>query len=336
MDFDVHFKPVVPRLRGSFPDAPVRLGMHFKSFAYSPLIRRAGLSASQGGPLNLLEVKPEEFRGAETLFTLQGERFRPTPANVERLVAEASALGMDVQFHFPTSLEGADLNPGDPAKHDLILSLFEAIEETIGQYHLQPNVTLHPPVLTWGGRELLPRELHGQALTSMNDFLRKLALESWAGRGNLVVGVENQADPKTDSHCLGYEVRQFATILAETPSWVNVTIDTGHRILTRGFKVKNILEYLASIGKSVVNFHFHQNHGLRTTSYKDDEHQLPVGGMIPGHYNYLRRAVQEGIPVVIEVNIRAENLQTYYETCTGIRQTLETMRAECWRGVSHG
>ena len=77
-----------------------------------------------------------------------------------------------------------------------------------------------------------------------------------------------------------------------------------------------------------INFHFHENEGIQSADDSGDQHALPLGSHIHGYLNYLRRAVQERIPLILEVNTKANNPIQVMVVMNGISAILEHMERE--------
>ncbi len=317
------YKPVEPRLVKGTPSRPIYLGMHYRGFRDAEYVTTGRL------PLNLIEVKPEYFKGKDKLFYLRGEKFHVQKRNFERLVKQAKRLGLVIQFHFPRPLEGETLEPGLPEDHDSIISLFEAMAKAIKDYELLPNLTFHLPTLQWKDK-LPPRETVDidEALENTSMLLSDLSLEHTSQNWPIVLGIENQALPTQKTHALGYSLEHFEAVMKNSASWINLTIDSGHRILSELSLKEDFLPFAARNGKRIINFHFHENQGQQTDTYHGDQHRLPLGDKIHGYLNYLRRAVQERIPIILEVDTKQYNPLQLLVVGTGIRTLLDRMEEE--------
>ncbi len=321
-----------PKLYGFPAVAPIRLGMHCRGQHDFNFIR------ASRAPLSLVEIKPEKFQGKQKLFFFQNGEFRPHVENLGTLVAQTREMALDVQFHFPIQeLEGIGLNPGLRDDHLAIVSLFLAIAEANEQFNFLPNVTIHPPTLMWRDKRFIHPLDAGRALENNRRLLEKLG-NTAGGRKKwpIRIGIENQADPTIDSHGLGYLPLHIRGLLVGTPNWVQATVDSGHRNLSGRLSVTQIVEMLADMGKWIINFHFHENEGQVTHTADDDLHRLPLGEHIHGYLNYLNRAVQEGIPIILEVNTRDYNPVQFMVVSCGIRYLMEKIKEENLAAIKAG
>lgn len=304
------------------PSETMHLGMHCRGRGDIEYIKKAK------APLTVIEVKPEKFRGAEKLFTQAKGAFQLHRRNFERLVQQARSLGLTLQFHFPPKLGRTALNPGILEHHDRIVSLFQSIAEAVEEYGLLPNVTFHPATLMWSAERQLPESKVQEALEVTKQLFARLAMEHASQNWPILMGVENQMDPKRDAHVLGYEIGHFQHIMADTPEWMNLTIDQGHRILSKNLSISKILAFAQACGKRVINMHFHENQGEHTDSYKDDQHSLPFGKKIHGYLHALNRAVQERVPLILEVNTKNHNPIEFMVVSAGIRWLMNEIEKE--------
>src|SRR3989339_86977 len=319
-----YYQPPVPSLTTA-STGPLRLGVHCRGFKTLGLIQQARL------PINLIEVKPDYFRGDEALFVCHDQHYSIQRANFSRLVTEARALGLAIQFHFPEVLSGINLTPGLPAAHQPMLSLLAAIAEAVTDFQLEPVVTLHPPTLYWRDRQMLPNspEAIDGALAAANVFLRQFGQAAEAKSWPLLLGIENQAGPTPRTHALGYQLRHFEIMLAGTSSRVNLTIDSGHRLLAEDMTLsRHFLPLAQRLNKRVVDLHLHENAGRQADEDRSDQHNLPLGEHIHGYLKYLCRAVGERIPIILEVDPEKYNPTTYLLVTMGIRALMERMEEE--------
>jgi sugar phosphate isomerase/epimerase len=317
----INIKPSLVRRRID-PSETMHLGMHCRGRRDIEYIKQAR------APLTVIEVKPEKFRGPEKLFYQKKGEFHLDRQNFERLVREAKQLGLTIQFHFPDKLGRTALNPGIVEHHHRIVSLFRSIAEAVEEYDLLPNVTFHPPTLMWNRERQLPDGNIQEALEITNQLFAKLALEHASQNWPILLGIENQMDPKKDSHVLGYAIEHFQAIMADAPDWINLTIDFGHRILSQDLSVSKLLAFAKSREKRVINMHFHENQGEQTDSYKDDQHSLPLGKQIHGYLHALNRAVQDRVPLILEVNTRHHNPIEFLVASSGIRKLMDEIEKE--------
>ncbi|MFC1495800.1 hypothetical protein ACFL52_00095 [Candidatus Margulisiibacteriota bacterium] len=296
-----HYRNLNIKLVQKTPNRPIYLGIHCQGFGTLDLIEHAGL------PQNLIEVKPDAFKGKDKLFYYRSNCFHIHKNNFARLIRRANKLSLAIQFHFPEELEGKTLNSGLEETHTDIVSLFDCLGSLISDYGFLPNVTMHLPTLFWGSRQMLPAtkaEIHS-ALCNANTLFQRLSAERQAKGWPIILGVENQTDPTINTHALGYSIEHFKIALANTPEWINITIDSGHRILSRNMRLsESFLPYIFESGKKVINLHFHENQGIQSDDYHGDEHKLPFGDYIHGYLMYLNRAVQERIPIILEVKFK--------------------------------
>jgi len=295
----LYYKVVEPRLVKKTPNRPLYLGMHCKGFETFKYIEEGSL------PLNLVELKPDYFRDGDNLFYYRAgtDRFHRHQRNFGRLVAKAKRLGLAMQYHFPDALSGVGLNPGVLGHHNRIVSLFEVVVETINEHGLLPNVTFHLPTLRWGDKVFLPegQEDIREALENTNRLLLRLSEKHAAEGWPIQLGIENQSRPTKVSHALGCEMGHFENAMRGTPAWVNLTIDAGHRIISDLSLERDLLPFAKQRGRKVRVIHFHENQGEQSDTSHGDQHLLPLGAKVYGYLNYIRRAVQERIPIILEV-----------------------------------
>lgn len=311
-----YFRTLEPQLRGLDKvrqKDPMYVGMHCRG-DYD-----LEYAVQSFAPINVLEVKPEHrseplfVPDASGLFSLHDKNFSSFYRKARGLETDQE---LALQFHFPPSLSGVSLNPADLAQHDAILSLFSSIAGAVSQYGLLPNVTFHLPAIIWSGKSVFDGG-EDKALDNTRWLFDRIGEAQLKHSWPIVIGVENQADPKKNAHVLGYLIEHFATVMKDTSDCINFTIDTGHRLLSRNLSVRDILALADYLGKRIINFHMHENLGIITDSYKDDLHNLPMENRIPGMLNFLNRAVQYRIPIIFEVNTRTNKNPYQLNMVTG-------------------
>ena len=320
------YKPIRPKLC-RFPTetlGPLYLGTHCRGPRDIRYIR-----SMASNPLNLVEVKPEGFRGAARLFDYRKGSFHANWDNFKRYVAEFKELKLDVQFHFPPRLlHGRSLNPGISADHELIYSVFSELAEVITRFDLRQVVTFHPPAMAIKGKTLIHPLNTAMALDNTRRLFDLLEQRRRGSAWPIRVGIENQADPKADADILGYLPNHLYTIIAGAPSWVEFALDSGHRQLSSRLSTTQIVEMAFSLGRRIINFHLHENIGAKSDSYQDDLHDAPTEGRLKGGLNYINRAVQERIPIVIEINTRRNSANKFFWTVWGMHAVMQQIDQE--------
>ncbi len=317
------FKPLDVRLVKRTPERAILLGIHYRGFSDSGYIKQTML------PVNMIEIKPEYFKGEDTLFSYVSGKFQPVRKNLDRLFLQASEAGLQVQWHFPVMVNDIMLNPGEGRHGDRIYSLFETIATEIKDHDLLPNITIHPPNMMWNGKPTAEGITAGEALKNSNDIMMAVSNDAKTFGWPIRIGVENQADPKKDANVLGYKIDHLEAMSAGTNDIVGFTIDSGHRLLASDLYIsRDIIPLASSLEKTIVNFHFHENQGIVTDSYKDDIHALPLGRAIPGYLNFLNRAVQERVPIVFEVNTKRHKWIEVLVAFYGVKSMMEKIETE--------
>ncbi|NQU18014.1 MAG: hypothetical protein HQ564_08085 [Candidatus Saganbacteria bacterium] len=315
-----YYRKVKPSLPGwPIGGQPMHVGMHCRGTHDLRFIE------DSHAPVSIVEIKPDKFVGKDKLFYSRRGEFHRHRKNQKKLFRELKGMDLAAQTHFPIKvLEEQSLNPGITEDHPAIISLFKALVRTIQEYDMLHNVTFHPPTLMWGGRWYIHENDAGRALDNTKRLLGKLGDISQKQSWPIRLGIENQADPTPNSFGLGYLPTHIRALLTGSPNWVNVTIDSGHRNLCQRLSVSEILYILADLNRELINLHFHENQGIQA----GDEHRLPLGAHIHGYINYLNRAVQERVPIIIEVNTRVHNPIEFALIVGGIRYYMEKIEEE--------
>ena len=281
--------------------------------------------------LDGIEVKPGNFKkhGAP-LFKWDAGQYKVIQPAMDSLAEQAQRADLAMQFHFPnrinTHLEES-LSTAAMQHHERLLEVFSTYSDVVRDYGFMPNVTVHPPLLK--RQDHLSRIKVDKALRQANQFFIKLGKTLAAQDSPIIVGIENQTDitaEAADANNLGYETRHLTRLAANTNHHIQFTVDRGHRNLSTGFKVNDLVQWCAEHNKYIANFHFHGNEGtnqdLQTivigASTREqskimadipgqarwDAHMLPKRWQASGYSAYILRAVKEGIPLDLELSAR--------------------------------
>jgi hypothetical protein len=251
--------------------------------------------------VNLVEIKLDRFaKDGHPLYFYERGVFRPNQKVLGLLAYVARQQDIIVQLHLPIedgiNLEReAGINIGVPEHHQVALDRFIFLEEIFRQHHLGKVITMHPLPFAIKGKELIQEKT---ALAGMREFFEKLDAIRLRDRHRTLIGLENQPDPKKQAACLGYLPSHFREALKNTRT-IGLTVDTGHRRLTKDFTVSGFLQ----LGLPFVNFHFHGNDGeFNAENYDDDQHQFPNTVNVKGYRNYLRYFRRHRPPIVLEIS----------------------------------
>lgn len=270
---------------------------------------------------NLVEIKLDRFaKGGHPLYFYENGTFQANIVVLDMLAYVVKRQGVAVQFHLPIE-DGVNLtretgiNIGVAEHHPVALERFVFLEAIFRKHRLGSVITVHPPPFSIDGRELVDEKT---ALANTRHFFERLDVLRLKHKHQTLIGVENQPDPKHQAACLGYLPRHFKEMLRNTRS-IGLTIDTGHRRLTKEFTVREFL----SLGLTPVNFHFHGNTGqFDSETYDDDQHLLPDATNVKGYENYLRYFRRHCPPVVLEIS----HLERYSDD--DLRSFLEKFKRE--------
>ena len=270
-----------------------RIGFSVKSM--EELVRVVALG------VNLVEIKLEKFAdsGTPLYFYCEQRYFRMNRKVLRKIVEICGPRGVAVQFHLP--IENAidlrsekGINIGVLEHHDVAIARFRMFERIYAQYGIGSVITMHPPVVSVKGEEILDEKT---ALENAKTFFLRLDKLRMKEDHQTLIGVENQPDKKVLADNLGYLTGHFKKMIRSTRT-IGITIDSGHRRLARGFKISEFI----SISIDVVNFHFHGNAGkFIKENYDDDEHQLPTEENVTGYKNYLHYFRRHRTPVILEI-----------------------------------
>ncbi len=251
------------------------------------------------GVVNMVELKVEKFASsAMPLYVFGGRRFHinsPALHNVRSVTK-----GIPVQLHLPieTKTDIASeigLNAGILEHHDILLERFRTLEEIFVSFGIGSVLTMHPPLIASKGKAILEES---EALANARLFFNRLDELRIQWSHQTLIGIENQSDVKRAGGNLGYLPAHFKAMLRDTRT-IGLTVDTGHRRLTKAFTVR---EFLA-VGMEIVNFHFHGNAGeFNPENWDDDQHLLPAEDNVKGYKNYLRYFRRHRTPIVLEIS----------------------------------
>lgn len=258
--------------------------------------------------VNMVEIRADKFKkNGFPLYFFENGKFILQKSNLANLSSIAHAWNMAVQFHLPIEKnisaagEGENvLNIGIKNHHDAYLLKFLMFEEIYRKYRIGKVLTVHPPLVSVKGKNILRKN---RALNNAKIFFDRLDTYRMRESHNTEIGVENQSMPKKMAGNLGYETEHFKIMLRDTRT-IGITIDTGHRRLTEGFKVSDFMK----LGFPVVNCHFHGNPGIiNPKNFDDDTHEFPrgkngeQGENVKGYWNYIRYFRRHRNPITLEI-----------------------------------
>lgn len=266
------------------------------------LSRMAWIKEKLCDDINLIEIKVDRFaKNNVPLYKYDRKKgFITNNKNLEFIAKKIKKIDISASLHLPFENiidinSETGLSIGVAEHHDLYLRKFEMLEFIFRTYEIGQVLTLHPPQLSSNGKKLLDEKI---ALENARIFFNKLDAVRIARRARTIIGVENQADPKGDGSTIGYLPLHFKTMLRDTRT-IGLTIDSGHRNLTKKFSIREFL----SLGIPIVNVHFHGNSGnFDPETYDDDEHLPPTPGNIKGYDNYLRFFRRNRVPIMLEIS----------------------------------
>jgi hypothetical protein len=237
--------------------------------------------------VNTVELKLEKFaeKGDPLYFYTNGE-FIINESVVERIVAITKPLGIEVHFHLPIErLVNKDLdvgiNIGILSHHEVAIKRMRMFEEMYRKYGIGRILVMHPPTVSYRGKKVSTEKL---MLENSRIYFETLDAIRIAENHQTLIGVENQTDKKLVAGMVGYLPRHFKTMLRNTRT-IGLTLDVGHRRLTKHFRVR---DYLA-LGIPIVKIHFHGNSAnFRKEDFDDDEHLPANADNVYGYKNFLR------------------------------------------------
>lgn len=265
------------------------IGFSVKNF--DELERTLGLGA------NMAELKAGDFAKAGfPLYFYENGKFRE---NEEVLTRIRSYRLPRFQLHLPIERsisldEEAGISVGVREHHEAAFSRFRLLEDIRDRYGIGHVITMHPPPLSFNGKRV---GKPGEILENARIFFERLDEERYEKCYKSFLGIENMPNPKTKAGNVGYMPAHFKTMLRNTRT-IGLTMDTGHRRLTKKFTVREFLQ----LGIPFVNFHFHGNHGVfKKENYADDEHLLPTEQNVKGFKNYIRYFRRHRTPMTLEI-----------------------------------
>jgi len=210
--------------------------------------------------------------------------------------------------------------------HDLYIQIFTQYAEVVKKYGFNGNITIHPPNLD----DHKDVDKVTQALLNTNQLLKRLGTEAESNNWNMVIGVENQPMPKINNYdidTLGYDINHFDIMLKGTNKHIQITLDSGHRLLAEDFSASEIVEWCQKNDKYLTNFYFHQNDGINleiTEKGKScDVHDVAIPGGVHGYKMYLGRAILENIPLNLEVNFKNYSQEQILEYVSFLRKDID-------------
>ncbi|MBI4652941.1 sugar phosphate isomerase/epimerase [Candidatus Kuenenbacteria bacterium] len=316
-------------------DLPIRLGTHLRKLD--------DIKKLENLPINIIEIKPEQFSSSEKLFLWNKDtkRFEKNERNLEKLFEFIKKKKIFLQVHLPDKFDAKDksyinLSPGENQDHKILFQCFELLEDIRRECNPSNEliVTVHPPysILKYKFKEILEKyklenienhleiplekkkEIEKEFLLNANKFFIELGNMIQDKGWNIKIGVENQAHSSKDSWNVGNKISDFEILMQNTPDSIQLTFDTGHSLLSRDEQEEKILrfreftEFAKTYKKYLVNYHFHENDSWTNDpekqSYKADLHRPPTDKIIPGFKNYhLFRCVNEKVPATLEISL---------------------------------
>lgn len=280
-----------------------------------------------------IEIKPDKFKGEDRLFDWEDGKFVYNKQNFDRIKCFADKYNLKVQFHLPFyKIEGKSLALEKEEDHDTFLKVFEQYAKVIDDYKLgTTNITIHPPVL----EDCSNFDIIKLALENANKLFIKLGEKIKVDNWNMVIGVENQPMPKTyknDVYSLGYELDHFNIMLHHTNDYIQITVDSGHRLLADDFSVNRLANWCIENKKYITNFHFHQNNGPDyekvAQGKSSDLHHIAVKDGMNGYYRYLMTSVLECIPLNMEIKFSNYKTEQILDYVTNLRSDVDDVYRE--------
>ncbi|OGI01234.1 MAG: hypothetical protein A2X42_06365 [Candidatus Margulisbacteria bacterium GWF2_38_17] len=308
--------------------------------------------------INGLEIKPEKFKGKDALFYWEGDVLKYNPQVFSRLKQLLDLHQLKIQFHFPLrDIQGRVLDTANPKDHEALLQVFGAYAAAINDFNPggKVNITVHPPKIADHSNE----EQIKNALVNANVFYRRLGEQIEQENWPVIIGIENQPPPNINNYKideLGYLIFHFDILLAGTNNRIQITVDSGHCMLSVPHKngdkfyykhpadeaselselvtIDRIVEWCRANGKYITNFHFHENNGIDLTVIANgkscDTHAFPTPEHIPGYMRYLERAVLENVPLNLEIDSRKYKPSELAASIQEIRTKID----ELWLALS--
>lgn len=273
--------------------------------------------------LSGVEIKTDSFND---MFVWENSVLLPNMRQFKHLKNILDDHGLKRQIHFPLyEIAGKSLSAANPADHRALLHVFEVYAEIVANYGFSENITMHPPFVD----DHFDHNEIRNALCWTNEFYLLLgdmiATQSWP----IVIGLENQPDPYMNNFrrdALGYAPEHFTKMLKNTNRHIQLTLDSGHRNLSRNHKINDLYEWCLSNNKHIANFHFHANDGLSPEAAKNnicyDSHDLALPGRLRGYDKYLIRSVYENIPLNLEINFKKYSPLQIFQYISGLRETI--------------
>lgn len=251
---------------------------------------------------NIVEIKYDKF--AENDFPLMHYHlasldFQHQINHENTMKLKGYAGNMKIQAHSalettidPTVESG--LNIAIPSHWPMYLNKFMVFEEWYQKYGIGPNFTVHPPVISIGGKEIMSKD---QAIEMSRLFIKKLDFMRMACCHKTNVLYENQTDPKEKCGCLGNKAIHFREIFKNTIT-MGICLDTGHiRLAT-----DNTTREMIQVALPILNVHFHGNAGIfDAVDWKDDEHQPAAYYNVKGYQNFLFYFMRHRPVVILEL-----------------------------------
>ncbi len=280
-------------------------------------------SIFNNGLLTGVEIKTENF---PHMFHWQGQFLRPAHGKFKWLKNILDSYGLKSQIHFPFySVAGRELSAAQRADYPHLLHVFEVYSELVSRYGFGRNITVHPPSIA---DHFNPQEVK-TALARANEFYlllgQKISEQNWP----IVVGLENQAEPYINNYkteALGYRGDHFKTMLQNTNSALQLTLDSGHRQLSKTYQINGLAEWCLANNKYIANFHFHANNGFPENAAENDicydSHDPALPENLIGYEKYLLRAVYENIPLNLEINFQKYSPVQLFEYIASLQKTI--------------
>lgn len=275
---------------------PPRIGFSVKSFFELERVASLGI--------NLVELKLEKFaeNGTPLYFYENGE-FTENSDVLMRILNIAHANDLQVQFHLPIEREVSlecetGINVAILDHHRIAHKRLSFLNSMFTFYGIGGVITMHPPTVSFGGKSHITET---QALENARIFFEEHDKLRLREKHQTLIGIENQTDKKVLAGMIGYLPRHFKKMLGNTRTF-GLTFDSGHRRLTRYFRLGTLLQWSIPI----INFHFHGNDGVFSkTDFDDDQHDFVTKENIFGgekaYENFMRYFRRNRPPVVLEI-----------------------------------
>jgi hypothetical protein len=279
-----------------------------------------------------LEIKPEKFYGDDQLFTWKGKCLRDHSHNFSQLINRSADLGLQLQFHLPyRKIEGKTLYASNPEDHDSLIQVIETYADVIARFGLNQargkvNLTMHPPEIA----DIDDQSALELALLRTNEFYLRLGERIESENWPVVIGIENMPDPKINNYAIdaiGYAPDHFTKMLKGTNDSIQLTVDSGHRMISSELTVSELVQWCLDHDKYMTNFHFHVNNGIdeeRTVAGEScDLHNLAVPSGLHGFTMYLLRAVTENVPLNLEIKAKHYSPEELFFYVSGLRCSID-------------